>query len=270
MTTTVDKRFDGAVHAAACVVDVHRRLVDVVRPGITLAEIDQFCAAQLADLGAESCFKGYKVRGHPPFPSHTCLSLNDCVVHGTHTMTDTPLREGDILSVDVGVKKHGWIGDAAWTYAIRSRDETAALLMNAGTESLRRGIAALQPGKPLIDFARAVQGHVEREKGLCLIRGLGGHGYGKSLHAPPFISNVVPTYPGEWREAFEIVTPGMLLAVEPMISVGSTETIQEGREWPLRTADGSLSVHYEADVLITEDGPVNLTAGLFELPEIVG
>lgn len=270
MPPVVDKQFAGAIEAAACVVEVHRRLVGFLRRGQTLAEIDAFAARQLEDLDAASCFKGYRVRGHPPFPSHTCLSPNDCVVHGTHDMTTKPLEPGDLLSIDVGVRKHGWIGDAAWTYAIGMRDETATLLMSAGRESLSRGIDALQPGKPLVDFARAVQGHVERERGLCLIRGLGGHGYGKSLHAPPYVSNVVPTYPGEWREAFEPVRPGMLLAVEPMISLGSTETVANGREWPLRTADGSLSVHYEADVLVTADGPVNLTAGLFELPEVIG
>ncbi|MDA0802462.1 MAG: type I methionyl aminopeptidase [Planctomycetota bacterium] len=270
MPMLADQDIDGATQAAACVVEIHRRLVGMLCPGVTLAQVDQFCADQLEDLDCVSCFKGYRVRGHPPFPSHTCLSLNDCVVHGTHDMSAAPLRAGDLLSVDVGVKHRGWIGDAAWTYAIVSRDAVGTALMDAGRESLRRGIAALQPGRPLIDFARAVQGHVERERGLCLIRGLGGHGYGRSLHAPPYVSNVVPSYPGEWREAFEQVEPGMLLAVEPMISVGATETTSVGQQWPLRTADGSMSVHYEANVLITPGGPINLTQGLFELPEILG
>ncbi len=270
MATMAAKDIDGATQAAACVVAVHQRLVEMLRPGLTLAQVDQFCAEQLRDLGCVSCFKGYRVRGHPPFPSHACLSVNDCVVHGTHEMSVTPLAPGDLLSVDIGVKHNGWIGDAAWTYAITTRDAVGEALMSAGRESLRRGIEALQPGRPLIDFARAVQGHVEKERGLFLIRGLGGHGYGRSLHAPPYISNVVPSFPGEWREAFLAVEPGMLLAVEPMISVGSTETTGEGNQWPLYTADGSMSVHYEADVLIMADGPVNLTEGLFELPEIVG
>ncbi|MDA1007855.1 MAG: methionyl aminopeptidase [Planctomycetota bacterium] len=261
---------EGATAAARCVVTVHERLVSFLRLGLTLAQIDDFCAEQLRDLDAPSCFKGYRVRGHPPFPSHACLSVNDCVVHGTHDMSTDGLRDGDLLSIDIGVKHHGWIGDAAWTYAIHSRDRIGEALMSAGRVSLQRGIAALVPGRPLMDFARAVQGHVEREKKLCLIRGLGGHGYGKALHAPPFVSNSVPTTPSEWREAFHPVEIGMLLAVEPMIAVSTTETVGKGNAWPLRTSDGSMSVHYEADVLITQSGPVNLTADLFKLPEIVG
>lgn len=261
---------DAATAAAACVVTIHRRLVDELRPGLTLAAIDAFVARQLVDLKCTSCFKGYKVRGHPPFPSHSCLSVNDCVVHGTHDMTERPLAEGDLISVDIGVKHQGWIGDAAWTYAIRGCDKLGAELMAAGRESLRVGIEAMQPGRPLVDWAKAVQQHVEKRCGFCLVRGLGGHGYGRSLHAAPYVANTVPTYPGEWSEAWSLWRPGMLVAVEPMIAVGTTETRSEGSAWPIYTADGSLSVHHEADVLITAGGPVNLTAGLFDLPDIVG
>jgi len=261
---------DAATAAAACVVTIHRRLVEELRPGLTLAQIDAFVAKQLADLTCTSCFKGYKVRGHPPFPSHSCLSVNDCVVHGTHDMSDRPLTEGDLISVDIGVKHQGWIGDAAWTYAIRGCDKLAAELMKAGRESLRMGIEAMQPGRPLVDWAKAVQQHVEKRCGFCLVRGLGGHGYGRSLHAAPYVANTVPTYPGEWSEAWSLWRPGMLVAVEPMIAIGTTETRSEGSAWPIYTADGSLSVHHEADVLITAGGPVNLTAGLFDLPDIVG
>jgi methionyl aminopeptidase len=128
----------------------------------------------------------------------------------------------------------------------------------------------MQPGRPLVDWAKAVQQHVEKRCGFCLVRGLGGHGYGRSLHAAPYVANTVPTYPGEWSEAWSLWRPGMLVAVEPMIAVGTTETRSEGSAWPIYTADGSLSVHHEADVLITAGGPVNLTAGLFDLPDIVG
>jgi methionyl aminopeptidase len=265
-----ERDIEGAAAAAAKVVDTHRRLVAFVRPGQTLAEIDDFVARTLADLDCRSAFLGYRMRGHPPFPSHACLSVNACIVHGTHDMSATPLRAGDILSVDIGVKHRGWIGDAAWTYAIAEADDLALSLMRCGRESLRRGIAAIRPGRPLIDWARTVQHYVERECGYCLVRGLGGHGYGRELHGPPFISNVVPSYPGEWPDAWKPFTPGMLLALEPMIAVSTTETRTHGRAWPIHTGDGSLSVHYEADVLVTEDGMRNLTAGLDELPDIVG
>jgi methionyl aminopeptidase len=127
----------------------------------------------------------------------------------------------------------------------------------------------MQPQRPLIDWAKAVQQHVEKECRFHLVRGLGGHGIGRTLHGAPFISNVVPTYPGEWQEAWKPWVPGMLVAVEPMITVGTTETTTHGRDWPIWSADGSMAVHYEADVLITADGPRNLTAGLFDLPDVI-
>lgn len=270
MVVTADRDIEGAALAAEKVVETHRRLVDFLRPGQTLSTIDAFVGTTLADLGCRSAFLGYRIRGHPAFPSHACLSVNDCIVHGTHDMTDRPLRAGDVLSVDIGVKCQGWIGDAAWTYAIAEADDLALSLMRCGRESLRRGLAAIRPGRPMIDWAKAVQQWVERECRYHLVRGLGGHGYGRDLHGPPFISNVVPSYPGEWPDAWKPFTPGMLIAVEPMIAVGSTETRSKGHEWPISTADGSLSVHYEADVLVTTDGMRDLTAGLNELPDIVG
>ncbi len=270
MSVTAARDIERAAAAAEAVVEVHRRLVGFLRAGLTLAAIDAFVEAQLEDLGSRSAFLGYRARGHPAYPSHSCLSLNECVVHGTHEMSEAPLVPGDVLSVDIGVKRDGWIGDAAWTYAIESASDEALLLMRCGRTSLERGIEALQPGRPLIEWARAVQRVVEHEHRFCLVRGLGGHGYGRELHGPPFVSNVVPSQAFEWPDAWTRLNPGDLLAVEPMVAVGTGEIRSEGRKWPIYTADGSLSVHYEADVLVTADGPRNLTAGLFELPEIVG
>ena len=270
MLLTAKRDIELAEEAASGVVETHRRLVKFLRAGVTLPEVDAFAARTLEALGCTSAFLHYKVRGTPPFPSHACLSLNDCVVHGTHTMTQRALVKGDLLKVDIGVKRNGFIGDAAWTYAIGEADDVMKALMACGRESLRRGVAAMQTGKPLNDWARAVQGHVEREKRFCLVRGLGGHGYGRTLHCPPFVSNVEPSYPSEWPDATRRFTPGMLLAVEPMIALSSTEIRGKRGTWPIFTADGSLSVHYEADVLITPDGPRNLTAAMEELPDVVG
>ncbi|MCW5765352.1 MAG: type I methionyl aminopeptidase [Phycisphaeraceae bacterium] len=272
MASTVlipQKDHDLALAAAQCVVATHRRLVEHIRAGATLAQIDAQVAKILADLGCRSCFLGYKVGRLPPFPSHACLSVNDCVVHGTAGSLLRPLRPGDLVKIDIGVWHQGFIGDAAWTYSIGKPEPAVRALMEAGKESLRRGVAALRPGARLIEFARAVQGHVETERGLHLVRNLGGHGIGRKLHLPPYVSNVVPAYPGEWPEATMTCEPGLLLAVEPMLAIGTGQTKQDGRTWPVRTADGSMSAHYEHDVLVTAQGPRVLTEGLETLPDEV-
>lgn len=270
MVITAQREIDAARAAASCVVEVHHRLTDFLRTGQTLPEIDRFVAQTLSHLDCRSAFLRYSMKGHPPFPSHACLSPNRCVVHGTHDMTAAPIQPGDLLSVDIGVIHQGWIGDAAWTYAIESASEEARELMACGRECLRRGISVLTVGRPLIDWARTVQQYVESECGFHLIRGLGGHGYGRTLHGPPFISNVLPSRPGEWPDAMLPLKQGMLLAVEPMLAIGSSATTSNNRKWPIETADGSLAVHYEANILITEEGPCDLTEGMDELPEIVG
>lgn len=261
---------DGVAEAAARVREIHQALVEFLRAGQSLAEVDGFVAEMLHKLGCRSAFFRYKIPEHPPFPSQSCLSLNDCVVHGTHTMNAGPLKPGDILSIDVGVVYKGWMGDAAWTYAIEHASDEALRLMKAGRETLAVGIDAMQPGRPLLDWARAVQQCAEDRWGYKLVRNLGGHGYGRKLHGPPFISNLVPRHRAEWPDAWRTFEPGLLVAVEPMLAMGTRETRSERREWPIFTADGSLAVHYEADVLICDDGPRDLTEGMQDLPDIVG
>ncbi len=258
-------------HAAAQkVVDVHKRLVDFLAVGQTLAQIDAFVGRTLDELGCKSCFFRYTPeRRMPPFPSQACLSLNDCIVHGTAGYTSQKIAPGDVLSIDVGVRYKGWIGDAAWTYAFGHASPEVRKLMAAGRESLTRGIRALSPEGTWSDWARAVQTHVELEQGLHLVRGLGGHGYGRRLHAPPYVSNVLPTRADEWPDGNRRCRPGTLVALEPMIAWGTAATRQADRTWPIFTADGSPSVHYEHDVLMTPDGPRVLTHGLDDLPDII-
>jgi len=270
MVVTAARDVDCAQAAAQCVVRAHERLAEYLRAGLTLLEIDQFVAKTLEDLDCTSAFLGYSMQGHPPFKSHACLSVNDVIVHGEHDTLKPPLAAGDILSLDIGVFHHGWVGDAAWTYAIERASNEAMRLMQCGRECLRRGIAAIQPGRPMVDWARAVQQHAERECGYKLIRGLGGHGYGKKLHGPPFVSNVVPRTHAEWPDAWTKFRPGMLIAVEPMVALGTEYLKTDGKKWAIHTADGSLAVHYEADVLVTEDGPRDLTEGMQDLPDVVG
>lgn len=270
MLVTKPHHIEAAKAAASRVCLVHEALADYLEAGRTLTDIDAFVSQTLTKLESTSCFYRYRIPGQRPFPSHSCLSLNDCVVHGTHLDVIRPLREGDVLSIDIGVLHNGWIGDAAWTYGIVDVSDSNRRLMAVGIDSLRRGIDAMQPGRPLIDWARAVQECVETEAGYSLVRGLGGHGYGKTLHAAPFISNVVPTTPNEWPDAFQTFKAGQLLAVEPMLAAGQHDVMVDLEAWPIRTVDGSMTVHYEADVLMTESGPDVLTADMFNLPDLVG
>ena len=261
---------DAAYAAAQCVVETHRRISSWLREGMTLARIDAEVARVLESMRCRSAFLHYRAGRTPPFPSHACLSVNECVVHGTAAYLERPLVAGDLLKLDIGVTRQGWIGDAAWTYSFGEPSPEIRRLMECGKESLRRGVRALRPGNVLEDWAHAVQNHVESECGFHLVRGLGGHGYGRKLHTPPYVSNVRVSAPEVWHEARWACKPGMMLAVEPMIAIGTGEISQAKNTWPIFTADGSMSVHYEHDVLITEDGPRVLTEGMDELPDVVG
>lgn len=263
-----------AYDAARKVVQTHELLAAWLRPGVTLAVIDAFVAKSLAELQCRSCFKDYKVSGHPPFPSHACLSVNECVVHGTAGYYREPLKPGDVLKIDIGVWFRGWVGDAAWTYVFGQPTPTVANLMKAGKESLRRGIAELRPANPYLRWAEVVQDCVEGDFGVHCIENWGGHGYGRSLHGPPHILNHRPLSGGSWPEKGNLWQPGNLVAVEPMIAAGTGRTTQRPfnsklTDWPVFVADGSMSVHYEHDVLITEDGQKVLTEGLENLNDII-
>lgn len=258
-----------AYAAAQKVVEMHRRLVEFLATGQTLGQIDAFVGETLERMKCRSCFRGYRPGGLPPFPSNACLSVNECIVHGTAGYYTERLKPGDVLKIDIGVSYRGWIGDAAWTYSFGEPTPEIRKLLDAGKDSLREGIKQLRPGNTYKAWAKAVQDLVEAERGLHLVRGLGGHGYGRKLHTPPFVSNVMPTYPGEWPDSDRPCEPGVLVAVEPMIAIGTARTSQAPQSWPIFTADGSLASHHEHDVLITEDGPRVLTEGLDDLPDVI-
>lgn len=267
---------DAAFAAAQVVVETHRRIAAWLRPGVTLGGIDAFVGRTLQDLHARSCFLGYKVAGHPPFPSHACLSVNECVVHGTAGYYRAPLKAGDLLKIDIGVFYKGWVGDAAWTYCFGEPSPEVKRLTECGKEALRRGVEQLSPGKRYIDWATTVQDCVEKDFGFHCIENWGGHGYGRSLHEPPHLLNHRPLQAGGWPEQGRTWQPGNLVAVEPMIAIGTGKTVQNplpgGRrltDWPVFAADGSMSVHYEHDVLIGEHGPKILTEGLEQTPDVI-
>ncbi|VAX36972.1 Methionine aminopeptidase, partial [hydrothermal vent metagenome] len=136
-------------------------------------------------------------------------------------------------------------------------------------EAIRRGVETLRPDNQYIEWARTIQSYTEEECGFHMVRGLGGHGIGRALHGPPFIANIVPDSPFEWPDAAIFPAPGTLIAVEPMIAIGTGATRAVRGQWPIHTADGSMAVHYEHDILITENGPRTLTEGLESLPDVI-
>ena len=232
--------------AGALVAETLKRLEDALRPGVTTAELDRLAEETITRAGATPSFKGY--RG---FPASICASPNDVVVHGIPN--DTPVEEGDILSLDVGVKLDGFHADGAWTYPVGEVDAPAAELLKVTEASLDAAVAECVIGKRLGDVGHAVE-QVAVPAGFSVITQYAGHGVGRALHEEPSIPNVGP--PGRR----EVLAEGMTLAVEPMINAGTADTKVLGDGWTVVTLDGGLSAHFEHTVAITPAGPRILTA----------
>jgi len=216
-----------------------------VRAGLTTAELDAIGERLIRERGAEPVFIGYRGYRHA-----TCISVNQEIVHGIPG--NRVLREGDIVSVDVGAKKDGYIGDMAATFPIGKIGSRAEKLLRVGRESLKAGIRQARAGNHLGDISAAIQATAEK-LGFSVVRDLYGHGVGRDLHEDPLIPNF--GRPGEGPE----LKAGMVLAIEPMVNVGGWQikTLSDG--WTVVTADGSLSCHFEHTVLITEKDPEILT-----------
>lgn len=217
-----------------------------VEAGITTWELDKIAEEQCLAMQAEPAFKGY--RG---FPGSLCLSLNEEVVHGIPSKK-RKLRKGDILSIDFGVRYHGFYGDAAVTVPVGSVDDSKARLMDVTRESLAKGIAMAQVGNRVGDISLAVQTHVESQ-GFSVVRQFVGHGIGASLHEPPEIPNF------HQGESTPRLLPGMVLAIEPMVNMGThrVRVLRDG--WTVVTEDKKPSAHFEHSVAVTEGGPVVLS-----------
>ena len=216
-----------------------------LRAGQTTAEIDSRAEKLIRAKGAEPVFLGYRGYRHT-----TCVSVNNEIVHGIPG--DRVLRDGDIVSLDVGVKINGYCGDAAATFPIGKVPAKAEKLLRVGREALKAAIKQARAGRHLGDISHAVEAHAEKN-GFSVVRDLYGHGIGRDLHEDP----LVPNYgrPGEGVE----LKPGMIIAIEPMLNTGGwrIKTLADG--WTVVTEDGGLSCHFEHTVLITEDKPEILT-----------
>lgn len=219
---------------------------EAVRPGITTAEIDRIAYKYIKSQGAEPNFLGLY-----GFPATACISINDEVIHGIPSKTRL-LKEGDIVSIDLGAKKNGFNGDNAATFAVGQVSEEAKKLMAATEESLYEAIKAAVVGNKIGDIAFAVQSYCE-SRGYGVVREYTGHGVGKELHEDP----CVPNY-GKAGRGVRLI-PGMTLAIEPMINEGTAAIKVMPDGWTVKTRDAKLSAHFEHTVAITADGPVILT-----------
>jgi methionyl aminopeptidase len=240
-----DAEIERMARAGRVVVDALALIGEHVRPGTTTAELDALADEFIRSQGGVPTFKGY--RG---YPASICTSPNDMIVHGIPG--PYTLREEDILSVDVGVTLDGYVGDSAYTFAVGQIDPGAERLLEVGQEALAAGIEHCQPGGRLSDISHAIQ-RVTEENGFSVVRALVGHGVGRSMHEDPQLPNFGP--PGRGPE----LAPGMVFAIEPMINAGGPDITVEDDQWSIRTADGSLSAHFEHTVAVTEDGPRILT-----------
>ena len=235
--------------AGRIVARVHAEVREAIRPGISTAELDALAEKIIRQHGAVPSFKGYH-----GFPASICASINEELVHGI-PRPDRVLAEGDIISIDVGAIYKGYHGDSAWTYPVGAISPQAQQLLDVTREALFVGIAHVRPGRRLLDYARAVQEFVEA-RGFHVVRLYTGHGIGREMHEPPEVLNYVnPAHPDSRRR----ILPGMTLALEPMVTVGTweTETLADG--WTVVTKDRSLSAHFEHTVAVVDGEAVILT-----------
>lgn len=218
---------------------------ETVHPGVTTAELDRVAEEIIRSAGAVPAFKGYH-----GFPGTICSSVNDQVVHGIPG--STVLREGDILSVDVGAIIDGYYGDSAMTFPVGEVSDNAKALMDATRAALEAGIEQCVVGQRLYDISHAVQ-QVAEAAGFSVVREYVGHGIGRSMHEDPQLPNFGPAGQGPK------LASGMVFAIEPMVNAGGTAVRSLDDGWTVVTEDGSLSAHFEHTVAVTDDGPLILT-----------
>ncbi len=232
--------------ACLIVATVLEDIRDVIRPGVSTQALDEFAEKLILTSGALPAFKGY--RG---YPKTLCTSLNDQVVHGIPSK-DVYLREGDIISVDVGSIVEGFYGDAAKTFPVGNVAPEAERLIRVTEEALYKGIEEAKPGNRLFDISYAVQKHVE-SNAYSVVREFVGHGIGRNMHEDPQVPNFGE--PGQGPK----IKSGMVLAIEPMVNRGGAATVVREDGWTAVTVDGSLSAHFEHTVAVMPEGPWILT-----------
>jgi len=241
--------------AGQVVARVLRLLEEMIAPGITTAALDRAARELIAKEGGIPSFDGYPsaIAGVPPFPAAICASVNEEVVHGIPG--DRELREGDIISVDVGVILDGFHGDAARTYAVGEVSRKARRLLRVTEECLRKAIAVLRPGVTVGRISAAIEEHAQSH-GFNVVRKFVGHGIGRRMHEPPQVPNYVSSL---FADAKLPLPAGTTLAIEPMVNIGGSDVRILDNGWTVVTKDRSLSAHFEHTVAITAEGTAVLT-----------
>ncbi len=238
--------------AGRMVAECFALLSENIQPGVPLAVLDQLVEKYIADQGAQPLYKGYRGRSaeHPPFPGVICASVNHEICHGIPD--GRILQEGDIVSIDIGLKHRGYCGDACYTFPVGKVSPFAERLMAIGKEALQRGIDAAQSGRYLNEIGYAIENYTDTQN-VSVVHEWGGHGLGRSLHENPSVSHI------RQKERGPKMKPGMVFTIEPMINAGTHEWILLDDGWTVVTADGKLSVQYEHSIVITRNGPEILT-----------
>ncbi len=232
--------------AGRIVAEVLRDLREMAQPGVTTRELDRYAEAKIRARGGIPTFKGY--RG---FPASICTSINEEVVHGIPS--DRKLRAGDIVGIDCGVTLDGYVADAAITVPVGEISEDVQRLLRVTEEALYRAIEQARVGNRLYDISYAVQSYAEAH-GYSVVRDFCGHGVGRQMHEDPQVPNFGT--PGRGLR----LRPGLVLAIEPMLNMGTHEVEIADDGWTVRTVDRQLSAHFEHTIAITERGPIILTA----------
>ncbi|MFT7588825.1 MAG: methionyl aminopeptidase [Limisphaerales bacterium] len=225
-----------------------------IRPGVRTSKLDEIAEAYIRDNGAEPGFKGY--RG---FPWTLCISVNDAVVHGMPS--DYEVKPGDLLSIDCGVLKDGFYGDSAYTFLVGETTAEIEALLAATKVSLYKGIEVATAGGRIGDIGYAVQQYTEKERGYGVVRDLVGHGVGKSLHEEPEVRNY-----GRRGQGLKL-QEGLVIAIEPMINLGTREVKQLSDGWTISTADGKPSAHYEHMIAVRK-GEADILSSFEPIEEV--
>ncbi|HET7738702.1 MAG TPA: type I methionyl aminopeptidase [Tepidiformaceae bacterium] len=220
------------------------QLREMVRPGLNILEIERFVHDEFKRLGARETFRNYvPAPRYPPYPSNICVSINDELVHGIPR--DRVLKEGDIVTMDLGATYRGYVGDAAITVAVGEVSPEAKRLMKATEDALWAGIKAARHARYLIDICGAIEDCIT-PTGFSIVRGYGGHGIGRDMHEEPHVPN------HRFRGKGAPIRNGLVLAIEPMLNAGAPEVYEAEDHWTVKTKDGSLCCHFEHTIAIRE------------------